>query len=371
MRRLVFLTVILILSISCSNKTDDGVKLVNVDFGKGQYEEPFVFLSSKPRILVKSLEYTPNFFLSDTIVLEKTFSIGFNEESIRSKSTAFVQLVDSTGFSPKGISVYFNDSLSSNGWYEIKPSLQEQDLKIKLKLDPDRGEHIFYGNVIIKADELDLINELNVQEENIVIGEWKVKQEISWPILLWIIWFIIVSFILVFLGILIKFIFEIFIWLGSVLNTSIASSSELKVVPNADRPYKRVEIDAVFKKTKTKLHAEAVIRGKGEALFQDCYTGKVLRGGDLYDYEHIRSSEEIYMKYRDILTNEEIAEVVNCEENVKVTLRSINQSKGKRRFEEWASQSIIMKHNICIKTSKENTKIADIGIKKAIKNLNR
>ena len=103
-----------------------------------------------------------------------------------------------------------------------------------------------------------------------------------------------------------------------------------------DRPYFRKEIDIEFEKVKARMHQEALIKGgDGKALFTDCFTGKILRGGDPYDYEHIRSSEEIFMKYRHILTNEQIAQVVNCPENVGVTLRTFNQSKGKRRMENW------------------------------------
>lgn len=81
------------------------------------------------------------------------------------------------------------------------------------------------------------------------------------------------------------------------------------------------------------MQIEALKRdGDRLALYQDCHTGKTLGGGDPYDYEHISSSEKIFMKYRHILTNEQIAEVLNCTENVAVTLRSINQSKGKRRM---------------------------------------
>jgi hypothetical protein len=103
-----------------------------------------------------------------------------------------------------------------------------------------------------------------------------------------------------------------------------------------NRPYKRIEIDLAFNKRKAAMHKEALLRGSdGKALYIDCYTGKTLRGGAPYDYEHLRSSEEIFMKYRHILTNEQIAEVVNCVENVGVTLRTLNQSKGKRRMEDW------------------------------------
>lgn len=136
-----------------------------------------------------------------------------------------------------------------------------------------------------------------------------------------------------------------------------------------NRPYWRTEIDLAFTKRKTAMHAEALKRsGDGVALFQDCYTGKILRGGDPYDYEHIRSSEEIFMKYRHILTNEQIADVVNCRENVGVTLRTINQSKGKRRMEDWLSSGLNREEfGVDLKYAMGSLKKAEEGILKKIK----
>lgn len=134
------------------------------------------------------------------------------------------------------------------------------------------------------------------------------------------------------------------------------------------RPYMRTEIDKEFTRVKATMHKEALLRGgDGLALYQDVYTGKTLRGGDPYDYEHIRSSEELYMKYRNILTDEQIALVVNCPENVGVTLRSINISKGKRRMEEWlANPANISTYGVDLKLTKAALKRADRGIEEMV-----
>lgn len=135
---------------------------------------------------------------------------------------------------------------------------------------------------------------------------------------------------------------------------------------NPTRPYHRTEIDLLFTKVKALMHQKALESGgDGRALYKDCYTGKILRGGDRYDYEHIRSSETVFMEYRDRLTNSEIAEVVNCPENVAVTLRTINQSKGKMKLEDWLSNSNnITNHNIDVELAKNNAAIADKGIQR-------
>ena len=137
---------------------------------------------------------------------------------------------------------------------------------------------------------------------------------------------------------------------------------------NPTRPYHRAEIDLLFTKVKSQMHQEALARGGDNiALYTDCYTGETLRGGDRYDYEHIRSSEAVFMAYRDQLTNHEIAEVVNCPENVSVTLRTINQSKGKTRMEDWlANSSNVSNHGVNVDFTKNALSKADKGIQKKV-----
>lgn len=103
---------------------------------------------------------------------------------------------------------------------------------------------------------------------------------------------------------------------------------------NPNRPYCRNEINKAFQKRKIIMHSNALKQGiaydgKNSALYHDCYTGKILRGGERYDYEHIISSEAIFMHFRSTHTDKQIAEIVNHPNNVGVTLRTINQYKGK------------------------------------------
>ncbi|CAH0335739.1 hypothetical protein FVB9288_01393 [Flavobacterium sp. CECT 9288] len=137
------------------------------------------------------------------------------------------------------------------------------------------------------------------------------------------------------------------------------------------RPYSRIAIDKIFGTRKKAMQKEALIRGSdGLALYTDCYTGQILRGGERYDYEHIRSSEMLHSKYKHILTDEQIALVVNCPENVSVTLRTINQSKLKQLMEDWMTKSNnITKHNINLKLTLSNLKIADEGIERMVNSL--
>lgn len=56
-------------------------------------------------------------------------------------------------------------------------------------------------------------------------------------------------------------------------------------------------------------------------------------------------------------------------DNGKVTLRSINQSKGKRPFESWCTATRIAEHNIDLRYAKESVKQADLGIQGVVKGL--
>ena len=136
------------------------------------------------------------------------------------------------------------------------------------------------------------------------------------------------------------------------------------------RPYSRLEIDKVFNKVKASMHIEALARGRSKGLnkafSKDIYTGKDLYGGDPYAYDHIRSAESVFNKYKSALSDEQIAIVVNWPENVGVTLSSLNNSKGKKLMEDWLqNQNNILKYDIDLNLTKENLKKADKGIKKA------
>lgn len=119
---------------------------------------------------------------------------------------------------------------------------------------------------------------------------------------------------------------------------SIKSSS--KIIKNSVRPYNRIAINKEFNRVKTQLYNEAKQRGvKAKiqyAISTDAYTGKKLLGGSSFEYDHVRSAEFIFNKYKAFLTDDEIAKLVNCRENVVATTRDINRSKGK-----WALEKLL------------------------------
>ena len=138
-----------------------------------------------------------------------------------------------------------------------------------------------------------------------------------------------------------------------------------------NRPYSRLAVDQIFTKTKATMQQAALIRGgDGIALYTDVYTGKTLRGGAAYDYEHLRSSEAVHSQFKSILTDDQIALVVNCPENVGVTLTFINKSKGKRKMEDWlGNPANIIVNGIDLKLTLANLKKADEGIERIVRSL--
>ena len=122
------------------------------------------------------------------------------------------------------------------------------------------------------------------------------------------------------------------------------------------------------------MYAKGLKRGYNEniknAVFTDGYTGKRLLGGTKYEYDHVRSAEYIYNKYKSILTDDEIAQVVNCNENIITTSTKINRAKGKRPLENLLDNINKKKElEINSKLAIQNLKNADKGIQRKIREI--
>lgn len=111
-------------------------------------------------------------------------------------------------------------------------------------------------------------------------------------------------------------------------------SSILALNPN--RPYNRDAINKLFLLKKKEFYMEGMKRGtNGTSYFTDIYTGRLLKGGDEFDYDHIISSQYIFERYKNVLTDYQIAQVVNIKNNIGPTARPINLSKGKKDLIAW------------------------------------
>lgn len=186
---------VLVILTSCKESSE---KSLMFDFGKGVYKEPFRgILKDKPYPFVQSLKYPPyKWFLSDTLVFNKTFIIDFNEEALRSNSTAEIAFVDSLYNPVKELQFDVNGQPISNNFFTVKADSLSKTLNIQCKVHPGFGEQHIAGFLIIRGSQLDVVNNTPLQQELNVVADWKLEQKYKTPWLLWILWLLTIVLIL-------------------------------------------------------------------------------------------------------------------------------------------------------------------------------
>jgi len=189
MRKLlyIFVTGIVLCNLSCKEDTE---QLPLFDFGSETFDEPFVgILSSRPEILVKSLEYPPfSWLMSDTVTFTKDLEIEFNEDCIRSKSFVTLHIVDTLFNAYNGISIKYNNQTIQNNSFTITADSLIKSGKINITISPELKDTILTGFIIAEGNAIDTANDVDLQNSNNVIATWTGKQKLGWPILIWLIW---------------------------------------------------------------------------------------------------------------------------------------------------------------------------------------
>lgn len=183
----------LVLMLCCFSCKKVEETIVSVDLGEGKYKEPFRgLLSSHPQWLVSTLDWPVLRSLRpDTLVLTKTIEIGFNEDAVRSHSTATIQFVDDSCNRLEGVKVYCNGKFVDSDGYVVEASSEPQLINIAYKIDPLKKECTETGHFIISGVELDEVNALKLSSDipqN--VADWTFTQKIGWPLLLWLVWLI-------------------------------------------------------------------------------------------------------------------------------------------------------------------------------------
>ena len=244
--------------VSCD---EERAKVCNFDFGEGEYEEPFRgFLSSKPDILVKSLEYPPFSWLkSDTLVLNRKIEISFNEECIRSKSKAKITFC-STSYKPfENVKIYCNDTLLQNNTYYTKATSDPIVLDIKIKIHPDFGEQLANGFIMVYGTDIDEVNGTSLTEEGMhPVEKLAFSQKIGWPIMIWLLWLLIVIIIIIAIIFIIYLIIKLIKSLISSL--SIATKSRIKQKNSMYYKNKKEEDEPWYIKKARELEREVYSR---------------------------------------------------------------------------------------------------------------
>ncbi|GAB2611388.1 hypothetical protein [Belliella aquatica] len=103
------------------------------------------------------------------------------------------------------------------------------------------------------------------------------------------------------------------------------------------------KISEAFSLRKAKLLTSAINQGGGKAIYMDAFTGKILWSGDPFEFGYVYSPVQIYDTYKDLLSADQIAEIVNCTANVIVSLSVILESLQEHDPESWLAQEEQMK----------------------------
>lgn len=189
-RSIVFIFCILCLLTSCQKQE----RLTSIDFGSAEFEEPFRgLLASHPSWLVATLDWPVLRSLKpDTALLSKTIEVGFNEDAVRSNSSAKIFFVDENGYASNKYQVFCNHELLGLEGYDLKATSEPQRLTLSIKIDPSIGDSTATGYISILGNEIDEVNAIPLTEEGSQnIAQWSFYHEIDWPLLIWIIWFLL------------------------------------------------------------------------------------------------------------------------------------------------------------------------------------
>ncbi|MBQ8810721.1 MAG: hypothetical protein IJZ70_00210 [Bacteroidales bacterium] len=201
MKKLVYL-ILAAAFISCTNNIGKDDPLY--DFGVVEYEEPFCgLLKKQPSILRKSLNLPPYSWLApDTLSLEKTFIVDFNEDAIRSNATATLFFTDSLNSTINSVKFYTHDRHIKNDKLTIVADSLTKVVTIGCRIDPQVGEKEITGNLFVTCENIDQINSISIQQDIVKLADWRVEQKISIPWLLWLLW-ALTALIIIIIGVVI------------------------------------------------------------------------------------------------------------------------------------------------------------------------
>lgn len=265
--RLIRLIILFILPISLISCNEERGKICNFDLGEGEFEEPFRgFLSSKPEILVKSLDYPPfSWLMSDTVVLSKQMEISFNEEAVRSKSTATIAFCSNLYKPFDQVMIYCNDTLLADNTYRTTATIEPKTLDLKIKIHPDFGEQIGDGVIMVNGNNIDEVNERPLKDGMHPVEKMAFSQKIGWPLWIWILWILIVLLIIAaiifIIYLIIKMIKALFSGLGNITHKKSVKSKNIKKVKN-EKHKKKDPYIKIAKEIEQQIYSSSTIRDK-------------------------------------------------------------------------------------------------------------
>lgn len=97
--------------------------------------------------------------------------------------------------------------------------------------------------------------------------------------------------------------------------------------------YHRIIFELEFRK------AKAILAAATSNYHTDTYTGKSLEPGGSWDFDHIVSAKSFSgMKDVELLPMEVQSKILSSVQNIAITERTINKSKGKYELMEWMNR---------------------------------
>lgn len=183
----ILLTVFALIGLCCScGSSDDKHEYVeledNLDFGKGTYRpNPFKFLDSIPPFSWMGM---PNSVKKTT-----ELAISFNEDAIRSKSTAQLAFVDMNGDRIEGIAI----GKADGSILSIKADTAQTIIPATITVNPNIGDSILQGSLVVLGNDLDEANGTALGTTMTAVATWSLEHQIGINWWRWIILIIIVS----------------------------------------------------------------------------------------------------------------------------------------------------------------------------------
>lgn len=204
---------------SCSNGEDTPLEYEEfhtLDLGEGTYRpNPFPFLDNLPPFSWMGMP--------DSVKLKTTLQIGFNEDAIRSNSTAKLAFLDNNGNIVEGLTYDGHDY----PYVEIDASDLGYDqvaiVPIEITVDPSLGNRELNGSIAVFDADVDVVNQQTLTSSPQAVASWSLTQHIGINWLRWLLLIIIIILIIYLICWLIK-------GLILVLGTLIASTSRIVTV---------------------------------------------------------------------------------------------------------------------------------------------
>lgn len=168
-----FFSILLCVSVivSCSKKEPDGKpseETAMVDFGEGVYRpNPFKFLDNVPPFSWLGMP--------DSVVGQSEITISFNEDAVRSKSSGTIFLADASGNRIERIQI------GDKGQSEIDfvASDKEVTIPVTFRVNPEVGDSLLTGSIMVIADKLDVVNDTEVMSYATPVAGWQLKHQIG------------------------------------------------------------------------------------------------------------------------------------------------------------------------------------------------